>query len=434
MSQSIYTLKFTDTGDAPFSGRGVSVPQGSYIRFMLDIGTNILLDNPALVTNYPKEGKHFKRDEFSKLSPKQAYDAVNPWVVDLFINLAGSFDYYLEFENGSKATKGHFYVDPIITINGKEIPLDSIIVQTALTKCLGPLNEWPDVLRVVSESKYNMVHFTPVQELGESNSCYSLFDQLMISNTLFENSQGLDEAIKMQKLKDVVSKLEHDFGMLSMVDVVWNHTANNSAWLADHPEAGFNLQNSPHLKSAYDFDQAIIRFSDSLLNPVTGLGPLISTEKELEAILTRLKSEVLPELKLWEYYVIDVKSEVQRFAEIFDSFEVEQGVRIVLSESEVSVDAKVNAIEKSAITYTGDGERFQTRINLDFVLDLFYNTIDLKQTLEVLTKQYQKVLDIINLDLYKVYNEDIEAAMDNIFNTEKYSRIADYGLKLGPIT
>ncbi len=39
--------------------------------------------------------------------------------------------------------------------------------------------------------------------------------------------------------------------MLSMTDLVWNHTADNSPWLKDHPEAGYNLNNSPHLKAAF---------------------------------------------------------------------------------------------------------------------------------------------------------------------------------------
>ena len=35
-----------------------------------------------------------------------------------------------------------------------------------------------------------------------------------------------------------VSMLEQELGILSATDLVLNHTASNSPWLADHPEAG----------------------------------------------------------------------------------------------------------------------------------------------------------------------------------------------------
>ncbi len=37
-------------------------------------------------------------------------------------------------------------------------------------------------------------------------------------------------------------------GILSMSDVVWNHTAHNSEWLNQHPDAAYSPANSPHLQ------------------------------------------------------------------------------------------------------------------------------------------------------------------------------------------
>lgn len=106
-----------------------------------------------------------------------------------------------------------------------------------------------------------MIHFTPVQELGSSQSSYSIYDQLKLNSKLFPHSTD-DQ--RWAALANLISTLETKYGMLSMTDLVWNHTADNSPWLADHPEAGYNLENSPHLKAAFDFDEAIMQFSSSI--------------------------------------------------------------------------------------------------------------------------------------------------------------------------
>ena len=181
----------------------------------------------------------------------------------------------------TKCKQGNFYVDPVLTINEGIVPIEAITLQTVLPKCLGAFEQWEDKLEFSARSGYNMIHFTPVQELGRSQSSYSIYDQLKLNAKLFshEDPGHNDEDQRWKKLEHLVQKLETKFNMLSITDLVWNHTADNSPWLAQHPEAGYNLDNSPHLKAAFDFDEAIIQFSKLIE------GTPINDESDMKSIL-----------------------------------------------------------------------------------------------------------------------------------------------------
>lgn len=52
-----------------------------------------------------------------------------------------------------------------------------------------------------------------------------------------------------------MKQFQKDIPLLFLVDVVWNHTADNTPWLCEHPETGYNPQVIESL-SSYEIEQS----------------------------------------------------------------------------------------------------------------------------------------------------------------------------------
>lgn len=72
----------------------------------------------------------------------------------------------------------------------------------------------------ISIPGYNMIHFTPLQTLGESRSCYSLADQLTFNPEF--SPEG--KSYSWPDVAALVEKLRTEWNMLCITDVVYNHT------------------------------------------------------------------------------------------------------------------------------------------------------------------------------------------------------------------
>lgn len=80
--------------------------------------------------------------------------------------------------------------------------------------------------------------------------------------------------------------MEKQWKISSIVDLVYNHAANDCILLRDHPEASYNLVNSPHLKAAVLLDAILIQFTrDASEGKLLGKGiPAEIKESHLEVI------------------------------------------------------------------------------------------------------------------------------------------------------
>uniref|UniRef100_A0A8C4D5M3 Glycogen debranching enzyme n=1 Tax=Dicentrarchus labrax TaxID=13489 RepID=A0A8C4D5M3_DICLA len=291
----------------------LSVSSGFELQFRL--GPSLQGRRVMVHTNYPLEGQHFKRHNFRVLAwnyPTGREDDSDKFC-SLDLKIAGSYQYYFGYGDMEQSGGGYFVVDPLLRVGADNhvLLLDCITIQTYLSKCLGHLDDWPDRLRVAKESGYNMIHFTPLQTLGESRSCYSLADQLTFNPEFSPEGQSYGWA----DVGELVEKLKKDWNMLCITDVVYNHTAANSVWIKKHPECGYNLVNSPHLRPAWVLDRAIWHLTTRVAEgryKDKGLPADITNESHLNAIRSVLWQDVYPQVKLWEFFQIKVDTAVEQ--------------------------------------------------------------------------------------------------------------------------
>lgn len=144
---------------------------------------------------------------------------------ELELNRAGAFHFYFTYQTDGDAKasaerQGSVYVlvEPTIRVGGgneetprRTIALDAIRCQTVLSKCLGPLSTWESKLVVAKHSGYNVVHFTPVQELGGSNSAYSIQDQTHVNPAFADPARPLQPTY--DDVERVVKKMRTDWGV-----------------------------------------------------------------------------------------------------------------------------------------------------------------------------------------------------------------------------
>ena len=325
--------------------------------------------------------------------------------------------------NLEETTEEHYFsVEPALHINGKDLPLAGLAIQSVTAKWMGPLSKWPEFFKVFSAKGYNMIHFTPLNHRGDSNSPYSIYNQLAFAPDLFE--KGTSIADQHTQIAKMTSRMEKEFELLALTDVVWNHTAENSDWLQDHPEAGYNLHNSPHLISAYQLDTALLEFSNNLRH--LGYPTSINTTDDLLKIMEGIKTHVLGGLRLWEFYVIEV---IPQCAEILDTWKKGKYTKSQYADndfSKMSLKEKAATVAGTALMYKDYlGERFNKKLLAEHVAAYLYHVFGeyADSTVVAAQRDLTNLINEMNLPFYKEFDFDRETILENIFNRVKYVRL-----------
>ncbi|CAG8561824.1 6631_t:CDS:2 [Acaulospora colombiana] len=216
-----------------------------------------------------------------------------------------------------------------------------------------------------------------MQARGSSNSPYSIYDQLSFSDDLFdEEDLNKSHKEKIGIVRRTISELDEEYGILSLIDVVWNHTASNSKWIGEHPEAFYNLVNSPHLIPAYELDKAFFEYSKNLSS--LGLPTRVNSESDLNTIIDGARSHVIQKMRLWEFYVIDVKEALEEYKEsLGKDAPVGENLFKDIDVAALPIRAQANLLsEKGLFEKSPYGHRFHKKIDVDVARAFIDRLID----------------------------------------------------------
>ncbi|XP_071953696.1 glycogen debranching enzyme-like [Antedon mediterranea] len=400
-----------------------SLKKGWILHFVL--GSALQASKVRVFTNHPPDSsKTFNRNEFYELNwasnVKSKCDTSDNFC-PLLIRQAGSYQYYFTHQDGLKEIgSGYFVVEPTLYLKSDSLLLlDCITIQTVLSKCLGPFSEWESRLSVTKNSLYNMLHFTPMQELGGSNSSYSIANQNKLSSRI---TAGSDKTF--DDVSELVEKMRQEWGMLSVTDVVWNHTSFDSEWLKKHPECGYNPINSPHLRPSFILDRHLNQFSRDVMKgrwESKGLPPVINADSHVQAICQILQDHILPDLKLWQFYQVDV-------SKIVDNF--------VAHVKDIQYTNEEDAMDTSKVIIIQDPtfKRLGSTVDMDIVVKSFH--IKRSSENDILENQSKLKLHLggLNREAENKVKEDLQLTVNNVMSQVYYHFVDPKGPCVGKVT
>lgn len=385
--------------------------------------------NGKFYINVPKDAETpFDRHSYIEMPIESSFHLDITLIIPVYT--PGAYNYYITYddkeENVLETAKFYFNVAPMLYIKDEHLPFNNINIESVVSKWIGPLTNWDPFFAGLSQKGYNMVHFTPLQERGESNSPYSIYDQLKFDPTIFKDNK---EAVST--IKSILSK----HNLLSLTDVVWNHTANNSEWIREYPDSGYNAETAPHLISAIELDAKLLEFSSKLAE--LGLPTDIKSDEDLTAIVEAIPQHVFDELNLWQYYIFDKADTLERLETQFT--QSKSKISLVDIPEEVNVD-DIKELASYTLSYANKNDevvlekrysnRLCSRRFLGILLSLFK---DQNNNFDDIGKKATSIIDEINANLYATYDYDLKTIKNQVANRIKFMRMEDNGPKLGPV-
>ncbi|KAI9728919.1 MAG: hypothetical protein M1828_000004 [Chrysothrix sp. TS-e1954] len=446
--QTVYTLPLTDQGapDIPGAHNYIYLPPPTEPAYLLRIsiqGTSSICRHGTFCINVPGDKEEFERSRFRKYKLEPNFNRSID--IDVPITSAGAFAFYTTYqplpdfsvssvEPPSPTQTPNFYIDvsPKLVLQKSILPIPALSIFSVISKFMGQNpTDWDRHLSGIGQRGYNMVHFTPLMQRGDSNSPYSIFDQLTFDKQFFPHGE--------EDLAKMIDKMENQHGLLGLTDVVWNHTANNSKWLEAHPEAGYNLETAPWLEAAEVLDTELLAFGNQLSKHK--LPTTLNNSADLAQVMDGVKSFVIGGMKLWEFYVVDVDRDAHASVAAWRLGNTSlpsggSGGRTEISQ-DWSMKRKADWIIDHA--FTGNdrlGERFRRRVRAEgaaSLLTALLGPFSKAPNESVALLVMKDVLNEVNLQFYREYDAELVVIMEQLSNRIRYQRLDGNGPKLGAI-
>ena len=154
--------------------------------------------------------------------------------------------------------------------------------------------------------------------------------------------------------------------------------------------------------------------------------------------MTAIETEILLPLKLYQYYVLDVDSQVALFGPAWSST-LSTTIEIDTPLANLPDDQLISAFARYCLAKDWENlaGRFSITINIPAALSfvsVWTGQSMGSETVVEATKAFSKLIDIVNVARYELYNDDLKAILDNTRNRIRYTRLDADGPKFGPIT
>ncbi|CAH8590703.1 unnamed protein product [Schistosoma turkestanicum] len=437
-------------------GQLFRIKKNDVVHFVLDV--SLIGYNVRFFINYPNTGVPFQRLQYRELPLNNPTITGNQ--LDCFdnffelkkISVCGSFHFYFSKDgsapspptktclNESIAGSGYIIVDPDFTGRqvvlgssansfGKSWDLSGVVLQSYLSKNLGIFPEWESRLHTARNGGYNMIHFTPLQELGYSRSAYSLRDQLVVNPSF--TPPGAAKKVDWTDIECFIKHLENNWAVLSMTDLVFNHTSNDSPWVHEHPESAYNVVNSPHLVPAYILDHIVWSLTKKASTgslASQGIPPILSNpDSELPAIEIWLTQNI-EAAKLYEFFMADIDVVVQEF---ISWLRKDATISSPISQNDTNLLLIIDGPRK--------GRRFGATVDFSIAYHEIVGKNDNERPLsqneaEAAGEKLRTRLLSLNYDKVNEINNHLKTAVGNVLANARYRFYDPYGLKLKEVT
>ena len=215
--------------------------------------------------------------------------------------------------------------------------------------------------------------------------------------------------------------------MVSICDIVLNHTANESEWLKDHPEVTYNCENCPYMRPAYLLDAALHQFSLDVVKGLyedKGIPVEVNSEDHLKAIRYHLHAFITT-LKIHELSTCDVSKTVDEF--------------LTLIRNKIPPNQEnPNEGEKMVLVQDPQYRRLESTVDLNLAVKLYNvyrnDCFDEETRIKKCSEEFKNKLDSLNKRVIDEFDDHLKAAIDNAIAGIRYFRVQHDGPKIKEVS